>query len=89
MKNNEKFDEKNDKKNDKKFKRIIVDLPIKSHVDIKTRASFRNVTIKKWVMYAIARHIIFEEQYEERKKNKNENTPETNKGNDNKPSEST
>lgn len=45
-------------------KRLVIDLSTEEHVEIKTRAALRNITIKKWVMRAIMEALKKEKQYE-------------------------
>ena len=40
-----------------KIKRIIIELPEKGHIEIKTRASSEGLSIKQYVLKAIARDI--------------------------------
>jgi len=49
---------------DKKQKRLVVDLNKDLHVIIKSKAAFRNITIKKWILIAIAERIKQETKYE-------------------------
>ena len=49
---------------DKKQKRLVVDLNKDLHVIIKSKAAFRNITIKKWILIAIAERIKQESKYE-------------------------
>ena len=48
---------------EKNKKRLLLDVDEKLHTEIKTRASFRNMSIKKWIMQAIAERIKWEDKY--------------------------
>ena len=45
-------------------KRLLLDITEDQHREIKMRAVKRNITIKKWVMRAIAEAIAKEKKYE-------------------------
>jgi len=45
-------------------KRIIIDVSDQVHREVKTRASFRGITIKRWVELAIAERIKEEQKHE-------------------------
>lgn len=45
-------------------KRMIFELPVKTHCEVKMRAAERNVSIKKWLLIAIQERIEKERQYE-------------------------
>lgn len=38
-------------------KRLVVEIPLELHQDIKVRAVFRNITLRKWVLLAIIEQI--------------------------------
>lgn len=45
-------------------KRLIVDITVEEHNEIKIRAAARNLSIKTWVMRAIQEAILKEKKYE-------------------------
>lgn len=45
-------------------KRLSLDLTIQDHTDIKTRAAFKNLTMKLWIIEAIKKQIAEEKKYE-------------------------
>ncbi len=53
-----------DNNQEKKYKRIVLDVPIEFHMDIKRRALDRNISIKLWAIRALKEKIIKEGQYE-------------------------
>jgi len=44
-------------------KRLVVDLPRGLHNEIKTQATWRNITIRKYIIGAVLERIKREEQY--------------------------
>lgn len=52
--------------NEIEIKRLLIELPADDHAEIKIRAARKNVTIKKWVLRAIAKAIIEENTYEKK-----------------------
>ncbi len=47
-----------DNNQEKKYKRIVLDVPIEFHMDIKRRALDRNISIKLWAIRALKEKII-------------------------------
>ncbi len=45
-------------------KRILVDVSEKDHTEIKMRAAFKNISIRAWILRAIALAIKEERKYE-------------------------
>ncbi len=45
-------------------KRILIDVDEKLHSDIKIRAAFKNISIRAWILRAIAAAIEEEKKYE-------------------------
>ena len=45
-------------------KALKVDINERLHKEIKTRAAFKGLTIKKWITNAIIEHIKLEEKYQ-------------------------
>jgi hypothetical protein len=45
-------------------KRLVVEIPLELHQDIKIRAIFRNITLRKWVLIAMLEQIKREKETE-------------------------
>lgn len=45
-------------------KRIVFDVSLEEHVEIKKRAAIHNITIKKYIMEAVEQRIMKEKKYE-------------------------
>jgi len=44
-------------------KRLVVDIPIEQHIEIKKRAATRGITMKVWVLRAIRKAIDQEDRF--------------------------
>lgn len=45
-------------------KRLLIDIPINLHTEIKSRAALRNISIRTWVVRALIQAIKQEDKYE-------------------------
>lgn len=52
------------KKEKESVKRMVFELPINTHCDVKKRAAERNISVKKWLWIAIHERIEKERLYE-------------------------
>lgn len=52
------------KKEKEPVKRMVFELPVSTHCDIKKRAAERNISVKKWLCIAIDERIAKERLYE-------------------------
>lgn len=50
--------------NQRQLKRLVIDLPVELHMDIKKRAAERNITMKEYVLQALGSRINHEKRYE-------------------------
>jgi len=48
----------------KHIKRLIAEIPLEIHNEIKKKAIFHNISLRKWVLQAIMEKITKEEQYQ-------------------------
>jgi predicted HicB family RNase H-like nuclease len=51
-------------KKKKAIKKLIIDLDLDLHCEIKKRAAERNISMKKWIEIAVEERITYEKQYE-------------------------